>query len=95
MIVCDPIAETLHNHIAYIRVVAVQCITTAAEVEVTAIGREHVISLVVDAAIGDVGTSLVTFCGMVEHHVEDHLDAVGVQPLHEVLQLIHLHAESS
>ena len=32
---------------------------------------------------------------MIEHHVEYHLNAVGVEAFYEVLQLIHLHAEPS
>ena len=79
MVVGDPVAETFHNHVAHIGIVAVQRVATAAEVKVASIGSQHIIGLVVDTAIGDVRTSLVTLSSVVEHHVEHHLDAVGVQ----------------
>ena len=93
MVVGHPVAQTLHNHVTHIGVVAVQGITAAAEIIVIAIRCQHVIGLVVDAAIGDVGALLVALGGVVEHYVEHHFNAVLVQLFHHVLQFIHLHGE--
>ena len=95
VIVGHPIAQTLHNHVTHIGVVAVQRIATPAEVIVVPIGGEHVIGLVVNATIRDIGSLLVAFGSMVEHHVENHLNAVGVQLFHQILQLVHLHTVSA
>ena len=95
MIVGNPVAQTRDNHVAHIGVVAVQRIATATEVEVSTIGRKHVIGLVVDTAIGDIWASLVTFSCVVEHHIEHHLNAIGMQAFHKVLQFVHLHREPS
>ena len=93
MIVSHPIAQTFDNHIAYIGVIAVQRVSTTAEVEVVAIRSQHVVGLVVDTSVGDIRAVFVTFCCMVEHHVENHFNAVGMQLLDQVLQLVHLHGE--
>ena len=93
MVVGHPVAQTLHNHVTHIGVVAVQGITAAAEIIVIALRCQHVICLVVDAAIGDIWALLVAFSGVVEHYVEHHFNAVLVQLFHHVLQFIHLHGE--
>ena len=59
-----------------------------------AVGRQHVVGLVVDAAIGDVGPVLVAFCSVVEDDIEDDFDAVGMEPFDKVFQLIDLHTEA-
>ena len=53
----------------------------AAEVEVVALRREHVVGLVVDAAERDGRALFVALGGVVEDDVEDDLDAVLVQLL--------------
>ena len=93
VVVGDPVAEALDNHVAHIGVVAVQGVSTATEIIIMSIGRQHIIGLVVYATIGDVGTLLIALGGVVKHHVEHHFDAVLVQLLHHVLQLIHLHGK--
>ena len=95
MIIGYPVAQTFYNHIAHIGVITVQRITATAKVVVTAIGHEHVIGLVVDAAIGDIRALFVTLGCMVEYHVEHYLDTVGVEFLYQILQLVGLHAEST
>ena len=95
VIVRHPVAQALHNHVADVRVVTVQRVATTAEVEVIPVGRQHVVRLVVDAPIGDVGTLLVAFGRVVEHDVQDDFDAIGVELLDQVLQLVGLHAEAS
>ena len=93
MIVGHPVAQTFNNHITHVGVIAVQRVTASAEVEVTAIQGQHVVGLVVDTSVGDIRPVFVTFCRMVEHHVENHLNAVGMQLFDQVLQLVHLHGE--
>ena len=95
VVVGDPVPQALDNHVAHVGVVAVQRVAASAEVEVRAVGRQHVVGLVVDAPVRDVRSALVALGGVVEHHVEHHLDAVAVQLLHHVLQLVHLHGEAS
>ena len=95
MVVNDPVAQALDNHFTHVRIVAVQRVAATAEVIVAAVGLEHVVGLVVDAAIGDGRAVLSTLGSMVEHHVEHDLNAILVQSFHQVLQLVHLHAETS
>ena len=93
VVVGHPVAQALHNHVTHIGVVAVQGIAAATEIIVIALRGQHIIGLVVDAAIGDVGALLVALSGVVEHHVEHHFNAVLMQLFHHVLQLVHLHGE--
>ena len=91
MIIDHPVAQTFHNHVAHVGVVAVQRIAAPAEVIIMTVWRKHVIGLIVDAAIRDVGSLFVAFGGVVKHHVENHLNTVLMQLLHQVFQLIDLH----
>ena len=93
MILRRPVAQAVQHHVAHDRVVAVQRVAGAAEVEVVALRRQHVVGLVVDALEGDVRALLVAFGRVVEDHIQDDLDAVAMQLLHQRLELVHLHAE--
>ena len=93
MVLRRPVAQAIQHHAAHNRVVAVERVAGAAEVEIVAIRRQHVVDLVVEPAERDIGSHLVAFSGVVKHHVQKHLNTGPVQLLDEVLELIGLHAQ--
>ena len=91
VIIRHPITQRIHNHVAHVGVVAVQGVATAGEVEIITILREHIVRLVVDATVRNVRAVFVALGGVVEHNVKYNFDALGVETLDEVFQLIYLH----
>ena len=86
----DPVAQTVHDHPADDRVIAVERIPAAGVVGVPgAVLVEDVVSRVVDSAETERRTGAIAFGGVVEHHVEDDLDAGPVKSLYHVTELVH------
>ena len=82
-----PVAQAVLDEVAHDRVVAVEHVAAAAEIVVLAVGREHVVDVVVQSLEREEGTLFVTLGGVVEHDVEDDLDAVGLEVADELFQL--------
>ena len=74
--------------------IAVEGVVAAGEVQIAArIARvEQVVDAVVEASIGEGGPLGAALRRVVEHHVQDHLDAGGVQRLDHLLEVAHLAA---
>ena len=86
----DPVAQAVHDHPADDRVVGVERVAAAGVVGVArAAVLEDVVGRVVDAAEAERRPVVVALGGVVEHHVEDHLDARPVQRLDHVAELVH------
>ena len=76
--------------LAHDRVVAVDRVAAAGEVEVAPVRAEHVIELVVEAAEGIGPAAVVAFAGVVEDDVEDDLDAGRVEGPDHLAELVDL-----
>ncbi len=83
-----PVAQAFQDQLADDGVVAVQGIAAAAEIIVIAIWRQHIVNFVVEALEAEGRPLFVTLRGVVEHHVQDYLDAIIVQGLDQHFQLI-------
>ncbi len=86
-----PVAQAVHDQLQRLRVADVQAVAGAGVVEVEAgvLGDQPVVRGVVDALEGHGGAHVVPFRGVVVHHVQDDLDAAGVQRLDHLLELVH------
>ena len=74
--------------------VAVEGVVAAGEVQVAAriVGVEQVVDAVVQSPVGEGRALRAAFRRVVEHHVQDQLEAGGVQGLDHLLELAHLAA---
>ena len=70
--------------------VAVERVAAAREIHVILQipGHQEVVAQVVDALEGERRTELVALVGVVEHHVQDHLDPRPVHCLHHVAKVV-------
>ena len=80
-----PVAQTVQDHLLDNRMVAVQSISAAAEIIIMAVGGQQIINIVVKAFEGKAGAHLISFGGVVEHHVQYDLHAVIMQRLDQKL----------
>ena len=87
-----PVAQAVHHQLQHVRITHVQRVagTGVVHVVLRVVGHEAVVRLVVDAPHAQRRALLVAFGGVVVDHVEDHLDAGGVQRLDHLLELLHL-----
>ena len=85
-----PIAQAIEDEIAHHGVVAIEGVAAAAEVEVIAVGGEEVVCFVVEPAERNNRPGRIAFGRVVEDHVEDDLDAGGVEGLDQILELVDL-----
>ena len=87
-----PVPQRVHDELQRVRVAHVHAVAGAGVVGVVplVVGLQLVIGLVVDAAHGQGRAHVVALGGVVVDHVEDHLDAGGVQGAHHALELLHL-----
>ena len=93
VIVVNPIAETMENHLADDRVVAVEGIAAAGVVAIGAAAvLQHVVDAILQALETERGAIFVPLGRVVEHDVENHFDARPVQRPHHLLELAHLAA---
>ena len=92
MVFSRPVAQAVQHHVAHDRVVTVQRVARAAEVEVVAFRRQHVVGLVVQPSKRDVWALFVALRRVIKDHVQDDFDAVAVQFFDQGLELVHLHA---
>ena len=90
----DPVAQRVHQHLQHVRVAYVEGVAAAGVVDITplVVGGQPVVAGVVDAAEAQRRPGLVALGGVVVDHVEDDLDAGGVQRPHHRLELAHLPA---
>ena len=86
----DPVAQRIHDHLQRHVVAGVDAVAGAGVVGVVGriLAAEVVVGLVVQSAPRQRGAPLVAFGRVVVHHVQDHLDAVAVQLLHHVPELV-------
>ena len=85
----DPVAQTVHDHPADDRLVSVQGIPATGIVGVSRAALfEDVVSRVVDPTETERRPRVIALGGVVEHHVEDDLDARPVEGFHHVPELI-------
>ena len=89
-----PVVEAVDDQLAHHGMVAVEGVVAAGEVQVAAriVGVEQVVDAVVQSPVGEGGSVRAPLGRVVEHHVQDHLDAGGVQGLDHLLELAHLAA---
>lgn len=86
----DPVAETIHYHPPNNRMIGIECIPAAGVVGVSSPALfEDVIGRVVDAAEAERRPALVAFGRVIEHHVENDLNASAVQGFHHVPKFVH------
>ena len=67
--------------------VAVEHIAAAAEVVIFAVRRKHIIDIVVNSLKGEERSQLVALGGVVEHNVENNLNAIGFEVANQLLEL--------
>ena len=67
--------------------IAVQRISTAAEVIVFPVRGEHIVDIVVKPLETERRAHFIPFSRMVEHNVQDHVDLIVVQRFDQPLQL--------
>ena len=86
----DPIAQAVHDELQHARVAHVQAIARAGVVGVIALVgcAQPIVGSIINAAEGKRRTQLIAFRGVVVDHVQDDLDASGVQSLDHRLELI-------
>jgi hypothetical protein len=84
-----PVAEGVHDQLQHLRVDGIKGIAGAGVIHVEArVFRDKaVVAVVVDTAEGEGGTEMVALGGVVVDHIQDHLDAGGVQRLDHLLEL--------
>ena len=84
-----PVAQAVHDELQDARVGHVERVAAAGEVHVVArVRRQAVVGGVVDAAHRERRPHLVALGGVVVDHVENHLDARGVQGADHHLELL-------
>ena len=89
-----PVAQRVEDHPQHARLGGVDGVAAAGDVVVVVlVVGEPVVAEVVQAAEGERRPLVAALTGVVVDHVEDHLDARGVQGRHHLLELPHLLAE--
>ena len=83
----DPEAQAVHHHLQHARLADVQRVAAAGEVVAAPVGIQAVAAGLVEAAPGDRRPALVALGAVVVDHVQQHLDAGGVQPAHHLAEL--------
>lgn len=82
-----PVTQTFQDKLLYHRMITVQGVSAAAEIVVIAVGREHIVNIVVQSLETESGAVLVTFRRMVEHYVQNYFDPVVVERFDQGFQL--------
>ena len=88
VVLLHPQAQRVHGHPHHVRLVEVHRVAAAGGVEVVAVGVVPVVLPVRQTPPGQCALVLATLGRVVEHDVEDHLDASGVQQLDHALELV-------
>ena len=85
----DPVAQTVHDHPPHDGMIAVERVPGSAVVRVTRpIRLENVVGRVVQSAEAQRRARVIAFGGMVEHDVENDLEARSVQRLDHIAKLV-------
>ena len=93
VIVVDPMPQAMEDHLADDRMVAVERVAAARVVAIRpAAVLQHVVDLIFQSLEAERRAVLVSFGGVVEHDVENHLDARPMQGQHRLLELADLAA---
>ena len=90
VIVVNPVSQTMKNHLANNRMIAVDRVAAATVVTVMLAFAQDVVDLVFQSFERQRRTIFVAFAGVIEHDVQDHFDAGAVQRLDHLLELAHL-----
>src|ERR1700752_2107116 len=86
----DPIAKTVHNHSANDRMISIERISSSAVVGVTRpVLLQEIVGAVVDAAKTQCRPMVVAFRRVIEHDVQNDLNACSMQALDHIAKLIH------
>ena len=88
MALIHPEAQTLARPFHHPGVAEIERITAAGPVVIIAILPYPIIATVVDSAQGDGGPFEINFRAMVEHDIQNHLDAGGMKRLNRITKLI-------
>ena len=88
MIFRSPVAETVENEVSPHRMVAIEGVATATEIEVVPIGSEEIISFVVEPSEGNNRAGGIAFGGVVEDDIKDDLNPGRVEFLDQLLELV-------
>ena len=84
----NPKAQALQCILHHARMTEVERVTAAGPVVIIAVVPDPIIAAVIDTAQGDCRPFKIDFRAMVQHDIEDHLDARRVQRLHRIAELI-------
>ena len=90
VVVVHPVPQAMEDHLADDRVIAVHRVAAAGVVLVGAVVVEHVVDAVLQALEAERRAVLVAFGRVIEHDVENHFDAGGVQLADHLLELADL-----
>ena len=84
-----PVAQAVLDHAADDRLVGVERVAAAGEVRVSRlVGLQDVVEVVRQAAVTERRTGVAPLGGVIEHDVENHLDAGAMQRLDHVPELV-------
>ena len=88
----DPVTQRIHQQLQHARVLHVERVPGAREIEVVAriVALETVVGAVIDAAEAQRRPHLVALGGVVIDDVENDFEPGGVQRLHHRLELVYL-----
>ena len=88
MVFRHPVAQTVHDKAADLRMVAVEGIAAAAEVVVVSSGRLCVIDIAVYPLEGEKRAVPVSLCRVVEDHIQDHFDPLILEEPDHLLEFV-------
>ncbi len=90
----DPVAQTIKRPRHHFRMAEIERVAAAGPVMVATAFPQPVVAGVVHAAHRQRRADLLQLCGMVQHHIQHHLDAGGVQVFYRLLELLQRAAAS-
>ena len=90
MVGCHPVTQTFHDHLLHYRVIAVQRISTAAEIVIVALRGQHIIYIVVEALKRNHRAMLIALSRMVKYDIQNNLHSVLMQRFDQSLEFFPL-----
>ena len=86
-VIDGPVTQAFQDQLLNDRMVAVQSVSTAAEIVVISVRRQHVVNVIVESLETEGRSLLVALCGMVEYNVEDDFNPVCMKFTDQCLEL--------
>ena len=87
MVLEDPVTQAFDDEFAYDGVIAIQGVPASTVVVKLALRGDHVVHSVIQAPKRQSQSFLVTFGGVIEHHVHDHLESSSMSFSNHVFEL--------